>query len=212
VEIARVIPRGDPAYEPRLKRALEELRELALEEGAGRSAVISCEDLAFKEEGIGAGEVPDGERSIFWPVPLFPKDSLRDALRLYRWAVVFGLHVAGRGSRGDEGDPAADSAGRAHSLHDARERIFRIAGLVEAASFYKGFYLAVGLAAGNCKEVFCGTDERCQALSLGKPCKHPLRPRPSMQACGLEPGAVAAKAGWKDMDYENFVMGMVFVD
>lgn len=212
MEIARVIPRDDAAYQPRLKRALEELRRLALEEGAHQSAVISCEDLVFKETSTSACDVPVEERSIFWPVPLFPKDSIQNALRRYRWAVAFRLDVDGEGSLEDKRGPAEGSTGRAYSVHGAKERIFRIAGLVEAASFYKGFYLALGLAAGNCKDVFCKTDERCQALSVGKPCRHPLRPRPSMEACGLDPGAIAARAGWKDMDDKPCLMGMVFID
>jgi len=212
LEIARVIPREDDNYEPRLKKALEALCELAVEEGAHECAVVECKDLVFKDMPTDAPDVPVEERSIFWPVPHFPKDSLQDTIRQYRWAVAFRLNIDDEESREERRDYDDRSSGHRYSENAAKERIFKIAGLVEAASFYKGFYLAIGLAAGNCKDVFCRTDKKCQALTVGKPCRHPLRPRPSIKACGLDPESIADKAGWKDIGENAFLMGMVFID
>jgi hypothetical protein len=39
-----------------------------------------------------------------------------------------------------------------------------------------------------------------------------LRPRPSIEACGLDPESIAEKAGWKDIGENAFLMGMVFID
>ena len=211
MEIARVIPRGDDDYEPRLKKALEELCELALEEGAHECAVIDCEGLVLKDISDDIPDVPVEERSIFWPQVCFPKDSIQDAIRLYSWAVVFRLNIDGEGSSGGGGGDGALSASRYYTKA-ADEQVFRIAGRVESASLYKGFYLAIGLAAGNCKDVFCKTEKKCQALTVGKPCRHPLKPRPSIEACGLDPGDIAGRAGWKDFDEGSFLMGMVFID
>lgn len=212
LEIARVIPREDDDYESQLKKALEALCELAIEEGAHECAVIECEDLVFRDVTTDTPDIPVEERSIFWPVPRFPNDSIQDAIRQYRWAVVFRLNLDDENSEEEERGHDGRPSGHHYSENTAKERIFKVAGLVEAASFYKGFYLAIGLAAGNCKDVFCKTDEKCQALTVGKPCRHPLRPRPSIEACGLDPESIAEKAGWKDFNRNTFLMGMVFID
>lgn len=212
MEIARVIPREDDNYESQLQKALEALCELAVEEGAHQCAVIECKDLVFKEKSTDTSDVPVEDRSIFWPVPRFPNDSLQDAIGQYRWAVVFRLNLDHENSKGEIRGHDGTASVHHYSENAAKERIFKIAGLVEAASFYKGFYLAIGLAAGNCKDVFCRTDNKCQALTVGKSCRHPLRPRPSIEACGLDPESIAEKAGWKDIGENAFLMGMVFID
>ena len=177
-----------------LDGVLESLLKLCVKAGAHECAVVECGDLIFVDRADEPAEVPAGERSIFWPVPRFPKDSIEDALRSYRKAVVFGLNVR-----------AADSR------TDAMKKIYDIATRVESACFYEGCYLAIGLAVGNCKEVFCEKENKCQALTVGKPCRYSLRSRPSIEACGLDMEAIARKAGWKDLDPSTFLMGMVFV-
>jgi len=174
---------------------LESLLELCTDEGAHACSVIECGDLVFVDRSSTLQDVPDEERSIFWPVPRFPRDSIEDAVGLYRRAVVFGMRV--------------DAA---QSRIDVMRTVYDIASRVESACFYGGYYLAIGLAAGNCKEAFCAGEKKCQALTVGKPCLHPLRSRPSIEACGLDPGAIAAMAGWDDYEPNAFLMGMVFVD
>ncbi|MBN2025304.1 MAG: hypothetical protein JW854_00880 [Actinobacteria bacterium] len=178
----------------RLDGMLESLLELCMNEGAHAFEVIACRDLSFVERPAAMQDVPDGERSIFWPVPRFPRDSIEDALGLYRKAVVFAVR-----------------AGAAQSRIDAMRTIYDIASRVESACFYGGYYLAIGLAAGNCKEVFCAEEKKCQALTVGKACLHPLRSRPSLEACGLDPAAIAAEVGWDDYEPGAFLIGMVFV-
>ncbi|MDY6796675.1 MAG: DUF2284 domain-containing protein [Actinomycetota bacterium] len=60
--------------------------------------------------------------------------------------------------------------------------------------------------------MFCKAYERCQALAAGKPCRHPLRPRPSIKACGLDLETIAGKAGWEDFNRDEFLVGMVLID
>lgn len=183
--------RGDSA---RLDGLLESLQGLCDEAGAHACAVITCKDLPFADRSASPQDVPDEERSIFWPVPRFPKDSLEDTLKMYDKAVVFAMQVENEGSR-----------------IEVMRKIYDIASRVESACFYGGYYLAIGLAAGNCKEVFCGDEKKCQALTVGKACRYPLRSRPSIEACGLDLEAIAAKAGWDDYEPNAFLMGMVFV-
>lgn len=177
-----------------LDELLQSLQELCVEAGAHVCAVIACTDLPLVERSAALPDVPDEERSIFWPVPRFPKDSVEDSFKLYETAVVFGMRVEDEGSR-----------------MEAMKKIYDIAGRVESACFYGGCYLAIGLAAGNCKDVFCAGEKKCQALTVGKPCRYPLRSRPSIEACGLDLEAIAARAGWDDYEPDAFLMGMVFV-
>jgi predicted metal-binding protein len=193
MEISRVQPADSPNRDLILEDLLVSLCELAVEEGASDCAVIECSDLEFKEVSPYAADVPQEERSLFWPVPLFPSDSLQDALKLYSRAVVFRLNSSG------------------YSPDAVQEQVFKIAGLLESACFYGGSHLSIGLAAGNCKDVFCKDEPRCQALKMGKPCLYPLKSRPSIEACGLDPQIIATKAGWSDSDSEASIIGMVFV-
>jgi predicted metal-binding protein len=194
MRIEPVPPHAGRALDSRLQEALGSLQELCIDSGASACAVIECVDLVFAERAAEPPDMPTEERSIFWPVPRFPQDSIEDAMRQYRQALVFRLDIAGRGSR-----------------DGATSKIYDIAGRLESACFYGGFYLAIGLAAGNCREVFCGGEKKCQALTVGKPCLYPLRSRPSVEACGLDLEAIAAKAGWGDLEAGSFVMGMVFI-
>jgi predicted metal-binding protein len=192
VKIARVQPVNSPDRELQLEKLLGSLCELALKEGADECAVIECGDLIFKETSSDIPHVPVEQRTLFWPVPRFSIDSMQDALRRYDKAVIFRLSLA-------------------DDLDYAQEQIFKLAGLVESACFYGGYHLSIGLASGNCKDVFCKAEQSCQALRMGKPCLHPLKSRPSIEACGLDPEEIAAKAGWRDSDKDDFIVCMVFV-
>jgi predicted metal-binding protein len=194
MSIEPVQPRQDRNNISRLDSMLESLQKLCIDGGAHACAAIDCEDLPFTGGAAGLQDVSSEEKSIFWPVPRFPRDSIEDALRLYQKAVVFGLNL-------DAGDSRAD----------AMKKIYDIANRVESACFYGGYHLAIGLAVGNCKEVFCAEERKCQALTVGKPCLYPLRSRPSIEACGLDLVVIAAKAGWEDVEPDSFLMGMVFV-
>ncbi len=131
VEIARVLPKEDDSRESRLMEALDGLCGQALDEGAHACAVVEGGDMAFRDVEADTPDVPAEERSVFWPVPRFPKDSIRDAIGEYRWAVVFRLDVDGGHAREENGSRDNRKPGR-YSVQDARESIFRIAGLLEA--------------------------------------------------------------------------------
>jgi Predicted metal-binding protein (DUF2284) len=193
MEIARVQPTNSPDRKLILEDLLATLRGLALKEGASECAVIDCGDIKFEEAISGASNVPDEEKSLFWPVPRFPRDSIYDGLTKYSRALVFRVNIEGGTS------PSA-----------AREKVFKIAGLLESACFYGGSHLSISLAAGNCKDIFCDKEPGCQALKTGKPCLHPLKSRLSVEASGLDPKMIAEKAGWEKSG-EDFFIGMVFV-
>jgi predicted metal-binding protein len=194
MEIARVQPTNSPDRKIILENLLVTLRGLALKEGASECAVLDCGDLQFKEVPSDAPDVPDEQNSLFWPVPKFPRDSICDGLKQYDRAMVFRVDID------SETPPSA-----------AREKVFKIAGLLESACFYGGSHLSISLAAGNCKDVFCETEPRCEALKTGKPCLHPLKSRASLEACGIDPAEIAKKAGWAESGRDDIFVGMVFV-
>lgn len=195
MESTRITP-GDERWDvSQLERLLESLFEVAANEGADTCAAIECEDLAFEAPPGDIQEIPAEERSIFWPRVLFPNDSIQNAIRLYRHAVVFRVNIGSHGS-----------------LEEEQKKVFKIAGLMESACFYGGYYLSIGLAAGNCRTIFCGSEGGCQALKMGKPCRHPLSVRPSIKACGFDPEEISKTAGWNDYGDKTFLMGMVLID
>ncbi len=77
----------------------------------------------------------------------------------------------------------------------ARVKSYEMISRIEAEAFYDGYHLALGLADGPCKPLFCPNDE-CSALVLGKGCRHALRARSSMEGVGMNAYTMAARAGW----------------
>jgi predicted metal-binding protein len=75
--------------------------------------------------------------------------------------------------------------------------IHRIAATLERAACNRGLALARGLAAGSCKELFCGEEEVCVVLHKQQPCRHPDLARPSLSAMGINFTALAQSVGWQ---------------
>lgn len=202
MEVARV--RATRTDLERLKKDAEALCRQALEEGAENARVIPCRDLRFRKgkRAIGGRAQAGGKPSLHRPFPSYPVDSLREALGRYRLAVVFRLQAEGSGAEREK---------------EALERLYRLVSKLESTCFYKGYHLALGLASGNCRDVFCSSERRCQAMIKGKPCLHPNKARPSIEACGLDPTALAAglEPGWnakRGRQAFPCLLGMVFVD
>jgi len=202
MEVARI--RATRTDLERLKKDAEALCRQALEEGAKDARVIPCRDLRFrKAKRTGGGRTQAGAKpSLHWPSPAYPLDSLREGLGRYRLAVVFRLEPEGSGPEKDK---------------EALERLYRLVSRLESACFYKGYHLALGLASGNCRDVFCSSERRCQAMIKGKPCLHPNKARPSIEACGLDPAVLAAslepgRGAKKGRQASPGLLGMVFVD
>ena len=77
----------------------------------------------------------------------------------------------------------------------ARAKSHEMISRIEAEAFYDGYHLALGLADGPCKPLFCPNNE-CSALVPGQGCRHALRARSSMEGVGMDAYSMAARAGW----------------
>lgn len=202
MEVARV--RATRTDLERLRKDAEALCRQALEEGAQDARVIPCRGLRFRKgKGAGGGRGQAGAKpSLHWPSPSYPLDSLKEGLGRYRLAVVFRVQA-------QESGPEKEK--------EALEELYRLVSRLESACFYKGYHLALGLASGNCRDVFCSSERRCQAMIKGKPCLHPNKARPSIEACGLDPAALAAslepsRSEKRGRQASSGLLGIVFVD
>jgi predicted metal-binding protein len=75
--------------------------------------------------------------------------------------------------------------------------IHRIVATLEHAALSRGLRRARGLAAGSCKELFCGEEEGCAVLGDHLPCRHPDLARPSLSAMGVNFSSLAERVGWQ---------------
>jgi predicted metal-binding protein len=74
--------------------------------------------------------------------------------------------------------------------------IHRIAATLERSAVSRGMTKAKGMAAGSCKELFCGDEDACVVLANGRDCHHPDLARPSISAVGVDFSALAQQLGW----------------
>jgi len=186
-KVRKIPPKVDPAQ---LEADLKELAIRARQEGAGEVAVIGSAEVMFSREIPSRVEADSGYRSFHWPLR-HPRDSFPEAVKAYRRGLFFTL--PGAEEMPDyRGGPISSPAHR-----EAYWKIYRIVGDVEAAAFYLGYHLALGLASGNCRAVFCENEKLCAALVKPENCRQPLRSRASLEAMGIEAQAMAGKQGWK---------------
>jgi predicted metal-binding protein len=205
--VRKVESRPDPA---RLASDLEALREMAIARGAAEASVIDaarvvCDPAVKKRVEASAGYV-----SYHWPLA-YPKDSVEEAVAAYQKGVFFRVRPGGKsGEKFPEymGGPIADPGHRGLFL-----KVYEITAALESASFYYGYHLAMGFAAGNCRAVFCADEPGCQAMKKGRPCLHPYKARPSMEAVGMDGRRLARDLGWQAApgDDEGFLAALVLV-
>ncbi len=175
-----------------LKRALESYRRRAIELGATDARVIHA-DAVIIDDRVRAKCMYPRCRSYGTnancPPYCMGLDEMRRLIASYKWAVFFKFEVSTRELAGPE-------ARKKRLTIPTQKKCHEIVSKIESEAFTDGYYLAVGFAAGPCKNVFCPDDE-CSALVPGGACRHPLRARPSMEAVGMDAFRMAAKLGWE---------------
>jgi predicted metal-binding protein len=176
--------------EAQLKDDLQRYKAEAIELGATRVEIVRAEDIVVEERVVMKCRVP---RCFGYGVcahcpPHAPKPAeMRDILKEYESAVFFIKDVPSEVIVREEGNIP--------ELIAAYQKIFEIVSKIESMAFYDGHYLALGLAAGSCRHVYCGAQESCRALD-GDICRFYFKARPSMEAVGIDVFKMAATAGW----------------
>ena len=194
-----------PAIDPnQLKTDLTLLRNKALELGASDVAEVSGPDVIFcsaiQEEIARNADYP----SVHWPLD-YPKDDMEEAIQVYDKGLLFAVSAA-ETLPNYGGGPILNLQHRNLFL-----RVYEIVSKLESISFYMGYHLAMGFAAGNCRSVFCPDEKRCVPMLKGKACIRPNMGRPSMEAAGMDGRRMAEKAGWMTEPARSLLTGLLMV-
>ena len=188
-------PNNDPPVSPKaskyrdpnsVRKDLEQFVKLALDHGARDACLLSGKSVVFDRSlaGIHLENVPPEIQSEHWPVRM-PLDSLWDSIRSFKNGVFFTC-PAPLGMP-DMGQGWIDDA----YYRQACLQVISIVTVLESDAFYRGYHMAAGYGAGNCRAVLCHKENRCQALMRAKGCIHPYKARPSMAAVGIDAKAMA---------------------
>jgi len=178
-----------------LQADLERYRELALESGATGAMIVPASDVIVDERVrlkctiprcLRAGETPNCP-------PYAPEiDLIRRAFARYDWAILFKCDV----------EPLESYAPGSGKTKEERRRVLlfhqqsgKIVDMIERQAYKDGYYLAMGLGGGSCKDYLC-QGMICQFLDSGR-CRFPHRSRPAMEAMGIDVVDLINKAGWE---------------
>ena len=173
-----------------LNQDLPVFRQTAVDAGAADSAVISSRDIIFSPEVTARVAADNRFPSVHWPLD-YPVDDLAEALCAYDKGIFFRMgRIPGMPAYG--GGPIRDESHR--RLY---QQTYEIITLIESAAFYLGYHLAMGLAAGNCRGIFCAEEKRCRPMIKGQTCIHGNIGRPSMEAAGIDARAMSAALKWE---------------
>ncbi len=183
--VRRILPDIDP---DQLKIDLEKLKNIAIDMGAAQAVIIEKKDIIFTFDVLQRISADNGFASIHWPL-FYPKDDIQEAISAYGWGIFFRMNVDGNFSDYG-GGPISNETHRQIYL-----RVYEITTAIESAGFYMGYHLSLGLAAGNCRAVFCADEKRCWPMIKGKVCVRPNMGRPSMEAAGIDATAMAENLG-----------------
>lgn len=165
----------------------EQLTLVATTLGATATAVIPAYHLKIEDRfadlcgtphrcpsyGLAPGCPPHAMRPV----------QFREILGRYKHILVFKIDA-----------PVADLVSEQRVI--VARNIHRLAAGLEQTALEAGWQQARGMAAGSCKELFCGQDEACVVLESGLPCRHPDLARPSISAVGVDFQALADQIGW----------------
>ena len=187
----RRVRRIAPTIQPeQLGQDLEVLVGMAGELGATDATIIDASHVAFRKDVLDRVDADDDYPSAHWPLK-YPRDDVEEAVRAYQKGIFFRVE-SGPGMQPYGGGPIADLSHRRLFT-----KVYEIVASLESESFYMGYHLVLGFAAGNCRAVFCAEEKSCRALIKGKKCVRPYRGRPSMEATGMDSATMAHALKWK---------------
>lgn len=174
-----------------LKEDLERYRSMALELGASDSRVIKTDQIIIDERVRMKCLYPKcGAYGTNANCPPYAPDldTMRKVVKRFKYAVFFRVKVPSK-------DLVGSQALELRTNQPSQRKVYEIVSKIESTAFYEGHYLAIGLGAGPCKELWCPVVE-CSALNLGVGCRFPLKATGSMEGVGMDVFAMAARMGW----------------
>ncbi len=188
-----------------VKRDLDEMVRLTVDQGAHQAILVSGRDVEFNRDLAKPrdGESPEN-RSEHWPAR-YPLDSFKDALKTFKNGVFFSYPIPP--GMADQGQGWIEN----HTYRQACLRLASILTAVESDAFYRGYHLAAGYGAGNCRTVFCHKENRCRSMLSGRGCVHPYKARPSMAAVGIDAPAMGGKLGLSSNADQVYLYGLVMI-
>ncbi len=168
---------------------LETLKNYVLSLGADRAVIIPASDLTIRTSAWAKCFIPGCKfygSSIMCPPhnPLTP-DITRQIVAEYSYGILFQLDAKVSDFVGDKWRVNHVSTELKH-----KEMVAKL----EGRAFHMGFHMAMGFAAGECS--LCLPKQTCAVLE-GSECRHPLRARPAMEACGFDVFNIVKRVRWK---------------
>ena len=178
-----------------LKSDLDRYKNAAIELGADAAEIIPASYVhvdervrlkCFVPRCFRYGETPN------CPPGLPPAEEVRRALSRYSHAIFFKTEIK----------PVADyipihgstQTGSKQGLY-FHKRTSEIVSGIERMAFKDGYYLALGLGGGSCKDYICA-GQVCQFIDSGR-CRAPLRARPAMEALSIDVVGLINRVGWE---------------
>jgi predicted metal-binding protein len=176
--------------EEMLMADLDIFQQEALKLGAAAAEIIQASQIVVDERVRLKCTVPRCLRAGESPncPPYVPElDVIRKAFDRYSWGILLKTHL-------EPIEAYASKSGQEQSLlfhQKSGEIVYEI----ERLAYKNGYYLAMGLGGGSCKDYLC-RGLVCQFLDSGR-CRFPLRARPAMEAMGIDVFDLISKVGWK---------------
>jgi len=180
--------------EKTLMSDLQNFKQRAIELGAAGAEIIEASQLVVDERVrlkctvprcLRAGETPN------CPPYLPDLDFIRKAFARYSYALLLKTLVEPI----EEYIPGhtIDKNGVDHTLL-FHLKTSKIVYEIEKGAYKNGYYLAMGLGGGSCKDYLCH-GKICQYKDSGR-CRFPNRSRPAMEAMGIDVFDIIKKVGW----------------
>ncbi|MCK5553293.1 MAG: DUF2284 domain-containing protein [Deltaproteobacteria bacterium] len=165
----------------------EKLIKKAMERGTTEAKIIPVRDIMLDERVILKCQVPlcnDYGNHLLCPPNSPSLSQFREALKRYSKALLIQLRTAA------EQLDSTSEENRKKAIYTRANALHEIINVVEKAAQELHFTFAAGFIGGACK--LCNP---CVGVKSGKPCKHPFRARPSMEAVGIDVHLTAQRAG-----------------
>jgi predicted metal-binding protein len=199
--------RGGNLIQDYLMDRFERLIKTAIERGATEAKMIPVHEIFLDERVILKCQVPlcnEYGNHLLCPPNSPSVVQFREALKRYSSAILIQLRTPT-----DQLNSESEQS-RKKAIYIRANELHEIVNVVEKAAQELHFPFAAGFIGGACK--LC---DPCVGVNSGKPCKHPFKARPSMEAVGIDVHLTAQRAGLgfsPDIEKEVVWNGLVLLD